>query len=228
MNRINIFNKKLFNTYNLIKENIYSCVIESAKVNDKKFHHRLDIRDVTSVLKYGLLSRKLKAEFVDGRNLTEREISIFSEDWHVNGIDYISLSNGEEDFIDGASLNSYSGYFPDIIVSSKVDAIKNSSNYINEYLVKNYISTELFNSIDFRIFNIVKSSNLSNRKKINLLLQYYEDIKIIATYLVENNISIPIRETSEVTNKDEYYRAITLDPYKIMALPSLKQKPILK
>lgn len=218
-------NFKLCKVYNLIKENIYSCATTQVNIEDNRFHHRLDIKDVASALEYGLLSRRLKAKLIDNRELTEKEISIYSEEWHVNGLDMISLASTDEN-LDAMSKNDelwdvYYDFFPNIIVSSKVDTNRNSTNYFNEYLVNNQIPIELFNSIDLRIFNIINKSNLSKRKKIKLILEYYENIMNIAQYLVDNNLSIPLRETSEVKNKDEYNKAITLDPTKIIKLPKL-------
>jgi len=226
MKKFRLFNMKLSKLYCLIKENIYSCATEKIVISDNTFHHKLDIKDVTSILEYGLLSRRLKCELVDKREITEYEISVYSEEWHANGIDHVSIANvNEKDNQvdkDVCVWNIYSGFFPDIIISSQVPVKKNSNNYLNEYLVENKISTELFNSIDLRIFKIIDSPKLSNRKKIKLLLQYYQNMRNIAFYLVENNLSIPLRETSEVNNKDEYDKAITLDPYKIIKLPILK------
>lgn len=225
MKNFRLFDIKLSNVYNLIKENIYSCVTEPIIIYDKKFHHRLEPKNVVSVLEYGLLSKRLKTQLVDNRELTEKEISIFSEEWHVNGLDFISLSNVEENCIlmgeNSEFWDAYCNFFPDIIVSSKVQATRNSTNYFNEYLVENQIPINLFNSIDLRILKIINIPNLSKRKKIKLLLDYYETIINIAKYLVDNNLSIPLRETSEVKNKDEYYKAITLDPNKIIKLPKL-------
>lgn len=226
MFRLETINKKLPRVYSLVKENIYSCITSPVTVSDKKYHHRLPIKDVTSVLEYGLLSRRLKAELVEKRNLTQQEISIYSVAWHVNGVDSISLANIEElEILDDKELNPwdiYHSFFPDIIVSDKVEATKDTTNYTNEYLVKNKIPVELLKSIDIRILKIIDFPTLSKRKKIKLLLEYYEYLRTIAIFLVDNNLSIPLREISEVSTSDEYDKAITLDPHKIMKLPAIK------
>lgn len=205
--------------YEVIKENIYKCGTISKPVIDTKFHHETKIENVSKALKYGLLSKRRLAQ-LEGRNLTEKEIYLFSDESYVNGADNISLSSMELDFSENTKnqfcYNPYKPISADIIVSKEVKAIRNTQNYFNEFLVKNEISPNFFNAVDFRILSILdfdfynEEQNLKENK-IKLMLKYYSYLRTIALTLKETNLDIPLREVSD--------EVITLAPEKVMRLP---------
>lgn len=233
MSKLNIYEVTLNNAYNIIKDNIYSCVISPRNITDVKFHHNISIREVPNILKYGLLSKKLKTSILENRELTEYEKNIYSDEFYVNGENYISLSSVEENFCDmykGEFIwDPYTKLSADIIINSDVKSYRNTTNYFNEYLVLDKVSTHMFNSIDVKIFKIFNSKFFSLEKdteeyKIKLLIEYYEYLKYIAIAMKKNNINIPLREISSVTNKDEYDKALNLDYEKVIELPKIKIK----
>jgi hypothetical protein len=102
-----------------------------------------------------------------------------------------------------------------------------SSNFFNSAGMRDFTVTsfqagtfELLVLI-FIFLNIINNSHLSSKKRIKLLLEYYEFIIKIGQYIVDNNLSIPLRETSEVISSNSDDKAITLDPYKVSQLPKL-------
>ena len=210
--------------YKLIKENIYSCKGETRLVTDTKFHHETNIKNVPDVLKNGLLSKRESVK-LEGRELTDKEKFIYSDDYHVNGLDYISLSTVEDDFSKMYEWENLYDPFntidADIVISKDVKACRNTTNYYNEFLVNRKISTELFRSIDLRIlkildFNFGDEDKNKIENKIKLMIEYYNYLKYIALALKDNNLDVPLREVSE--------ELITLDIDKIIQLPQLRLK----
>lgn len=233
MSKLEMINANLNDTYKLIRDNIYSCIVNDKNVHDVKFHHQLKWKRLLSALKYGLLSYSLYTKEVEGRELTKEEKYRYSDEYHVNGLDFISLSSMDIDF---SKMNkhellwdTYYGIYPDIIVSSKVNAYKVTRNYFNEFLVSDRIPINMFNSIDsklLRIFNFDFKNKEKNSEefKINLLIKYYNYLIEVAKYIEENNLDIVIRETSEVTNKDENNKALVLDRKKVIQLQKIESK----
>lgn len=221
---VKIINIDIDGAYKLVKENIYSCKGESKSVTDTKFHHETNIKNVPDVLKNGLLSKRESVK-LEGRELTEKEKFIYSDDYHVNGLDYISLSTVEDDFSKMYEWESLYDPFntidADIIISKDVKACRNTTNYYNEFLVNDRISTDLFRSIDLRILNILNFNFCNSEKnksesRIKLMIEYYNFLKYIALALKENNLDIPLREVSN--------EIITLDIDKVIKLPQLQLK----
>ena len=92
MNKLKVYNVNFETAFNVLKENIYACVVAPTIIKDTKFHHQINIKHVPNALEYGLLSMRNYVEKVENRKLTEREIFVFSDESHVNGLDYISIS----------------------------------------------------------------------------------------------------------------------------------------
>jgi len=230
MSKLNIINVNLETAYDVIRENIYSCVVTPRIVEDTKFHHQINIEKVPTAINYGLLSKENYERRVNNRELTEREKYIFSDECYVNGINCISLSTMDLDFslINPRELfwDSYGSINPDIIVSSDINMRRNSKNYFNEYLVENEIPTNMFNSIDFRILRILKNEKLeikfnTREEKIKFLIDYYNYIKEIACLLKQKELDIPLREVSEIHNLSEDDKALTLGIDEVIDMPKL-------
>lgn len=210
--------------YELIKENIYKCSIVSKPVFDTKYHHQTPIKKVPDVLKNGLLSKRKSAE-LEGRKLTQKEILSYSDESRVNGLDYISLSSMDIDFSemseDDFCYNPFNVVGVDIVISKDVEVHRSTHNYFNEFLVRDKIPSEMFNAIDLRILKIldfdfhdVDKNKMDSR--IELMVDYYNELRNIALSLKENKLSIPLREVSN--------DIITLNPQKVIAFPRIQLK----
>jgi len=230
MNKLKVYNVNFETAFNVIKENIYSCVVTPRKVKDTKFHHQINIEHVPNALEYGLLSMRNYVEKVENRKLTEREIFIFSDESHVNGLDNISISTMDMDFSkkyrNEGVWETYNTIYPDIIVSKKVKARKVTQNYFNEFLVENEIPIDLFNCIDVRIFRVMNHNSIrlkykTKAERIKFMLEYYEGLRKIALVLKEKCLDIPLREVSEINKLGEDNKALTLDIDKVIEMPKL-------
>lgn len=216
LENINISSDK---TYEIVKECLYSCKTSPIIVNDTKYHHDINLKDTPSAIQYGLLSPEKRA-LSQGRNLTKEELFILSDECHVNGKEYISLSSMEVDFSqmyrDEFVYESSKSLETDIIVSKDIKTMKNTINYFNEFLVEDIIPVEKFNAIDVRILNINKHNQFRSETqefRNQKLLEYYEQLRLIAKALIDYKRDIPFREASE--------EFVTLDPEKVIKLPKI-------
>ena len=227
MSKLNIIKVDESTIYSVIREAVYSCIDKPINIDDIKFHHNLHIEAIPSVLKHGLLSNKQKARIIENRELTDHEIFIYSDEHYANGADYISLASTEEDlsmmYEHEKLYNTYNTNLSSIIVSKKVKGTRNAANNFNEYLVQDMIPTKLFNSIELRLFKLfsVDFPFIPEEEKIKMTLQAYEAVREIALTLKQNNLDIPLRESSNVMCNEESNNAITLNPEKIIKMPKL-------
>lgn len=230
MSKLNVFKVNYDTAYDVIKENIYSCVVAPIVVNDTKFHHQINIEHVPSAIEYGLLSKRKYVNEVEKRELTEHEIFIFSDEYHVNGLDHISLSTMDMDFKkiyrNEGIWNTYETVCPDIIVSKNVKAHMSTQNYFNEFITSNEVPTSMFNCIDVRILRIINHPSISlmcktREDRIKYMLEYYERVREIALKMKEKQLDIPLREVSEIHKLGEDDKALTLDVDKVINMPKL-------
>lgn len=224
MNELRIVHTEMNKVYEIIKGNLLSCKTISKTVEDTKFHHQISMKKVPNVLKHGLLSKRRLAN-LEKRELTTAEFFRFSDEYHVNGIDDISLSSMDIDFSTMHKNEFYWDPFDtieaDIIISKDVKAYRNTVNYFNEFLVSDEIHTDKFNAIDVRVLKIYTHdfhNEFKNNQKNRTLkmLEYYNDLKNIAIALKQNNLDIPLREVSD--------EVINLDIEKVIKLPNMKVK----
>lgn len=209
--------------FKLIKENIYSCVVDKIELDDRKYHHNTKIESVSGILKTGLLSTRARRRLFDKRELTDEEEYKLEDEFYVNGADHISLSSMDVDFSqkykDEDVYNPYYTASPDIIISKDIETYWNPTNYYNEYLVNEKIPVELFKSIEVKIFKAME------KRDTKAVLEYYNEIRKIALVLKELNLDIPVRESSLVTSMDnENIEALTLSKEKLINLPEIKIK----
>lgn len=230
MSKIAIVNVNVDNAYTIVKDCVYSCATEPIKLDDIKFHHNLKMKSIPSVLKYGLLSREKKARIIENRELTEEEIYRFSDDHFACGKDHISLASTEEDLSEmfdyECFYNTYNKNLSSIIVSKNIKSTRNAINNYNEFLVENIIPVEFFNSIEIRLLKLFdKKHNIiginTDEERVKYILKSYEILREIAVTLKENNLDIPLRESSNVMCNEESHNAITLNPEKVIEMPKL-------
>ena len=233
MIKLSKINVDVNNVYSVVKENVYSCVDTPIRIDDIKFHHNLHIESIPNALKYGLLSNEMKAKIIEIRELTEQEIFMYSDDHYVNGKDNISLASTMEDSSKMSSherlYNSYQTGLSSIIVSKNVKAGRNAKNYYNEFLVQDKIPVDLFNSIEIRLLKLFNSKYAfrnakTEEEKAKEFIKTYEVLREIAIFLKENNLDIPLRESSNVMCNEDSDNAITLNPEKVIEMPKLVLK----
>lgn len=199
MNQLNIFNNDFNKIYSLVKEAIYGCKEPFTLVEDDRFHHNINYSSVPSIIKYGILSYRKKMKIIENRKLNQKENFVYNDESHVNGVDSISLStlNLDKNLIsDSEWLYDHKSHTQaDIVISSDVKAVRNRTNYANEFLVNDMIDTSNFKAIDFRLLskNYITMNNQTNREKF---IDNYNCLRKIAISLKENNLNIPIRERS--------------------------------
>ena len=206
--------------YEFIKLNLHSCRVSSRIIENSKYHHQTKIERIPNMLKNGILSKNKFSE-LKGRDLTDDEISIYSDDCHVNGTDYVSVSSMDLDF----STMGKDEYYWDpidslesgIVVSSDIRAFRVTKNYFNEFLVEGGIYPSSFSAIDTKVLKIYTNRFYRGEEsKTDRMLRHYHTLKDIALSLKEDNLDIPLREVSD--------EVITLDIDKVIKLPSLKLK----
>lgn len=233
MHKLDVYNVNVENAYDVVKENIYSCVVTPRIVEDTKFHHEIDIKQLPNAINYGLLSKRNYVNIVENRQLTEEEIFIFSDECHVNGLDHVSISTMEMDFNKMYRNEdiwlTYSTVYPTIVVSKNVKAHMSTQNYFNEFIVENQIPVEMFNAIDVKILGIMSHGSLrykceTKEDRIRFMLEYYEHLRDVALALKTKKLDIPIREVSDITDIGQDDKALTLDTEKIIELPKLLLK----
>lgn len=198
-----------------IRDVLESCKTKTVEINDARYHHNTSYKDISSIIKYGLLSKRKQVE-LENKTLSERDWVLFSDDGHVNGLDNISLAVvGLKDIYRDEMV--YDPYMPrkvDILISNDIKAGRNSINYGNEFLVQHEIENKYFKSIDLRILKyVVEFKNSQNLHSIRDLIEKYNYLSKISQSLLDNNLDIPMRDMS--------FDNITLDKEKVIELPKL-------
>lgn len=228
---IKFINVDINNVYEIVRENIYSCVTEPIIIADTKFHHEIAPIDIPKALEHGLLSIRKQIEIYEHRKATKDECNHYEHEDHVNGIDGISLSNTQDDwekmYPNESIYNTYVTYRPDIIVSQKVWSQRVAQTYYNEFVANNRIAPEFFNSIDFRILKAIDSVyfGMTEEEKVKKILEYYKSIRDVVLTQERFGLNIPIREASFVTcTEEENTKAMGLDREKVKQLPILRLK----
>lgn len=198
-----------------IRDVLESCKTKPVEINDARYHHNTSYKDISSIIKCGLLSKKMQIE-LKNQILTEKEKELLIDEGHVNGLDCISLAVVG---LDDLYPNEFE-YDPfltdsiDILISNNIKAGRNSINYGNEFLVQHEIENKYFKSIDLRILKYVEEcKNKQNLHSIRDLIEKYNYLSKISQSLLDNNLDIPMRDMS--------FDNITLNKEKIIELPKL-------
>lgn len=178
-----------------LMEILYSCREPYINIESSKYHHNTTYEKVPVLIENGILSFKLLKE-LNKEEITEREMYLRSDPCYVNGIDHISVSKSL--FLYGDDYKNdelYDHTLPgriDIVLSDKIPAYGIGINYANEFLVKDKIDIDMFNSIDIRLLSYLLISDDSND-----LISKYNNLRNLAILLKKKNIDIPIREMSD-------------------------------
>lgn len=206
--------------YEFIKFLLHSCMTSSAIIQDAKFHHETRIEKIPSMINNGILSKDKLAK-LDDKGLSHHEISIYSDDYHVNGLNYVSVSSMELDFStmgkDEFYWDPFTSLQSGIVISKDIKACRVTKNYFNEFLVEGGIHPNSFKAIDTKVLKVYTYRFYDEKEnRIDRMLRYYHTLKYIAYVLKESRLDIPLREVSD--------EIITLNPQKVLKLPNLRLK----
>ncbi len=217
MSKIEVVNYDVDKIYEFVRDNVYSCRTAFTKVSNARFHHNIDYKHVPSAVKHGILSYYYQKKVIENRELTPDELYRYSDDFHVNGTSFISLSTLDIDmdsiYEDEWLYDYRTSSDADILVSSDVKAFRNATNYANEFLADGIIPTENFRAIDLRL---LEAEGINKGNRIQKLINNYNYLRSIAVSLLENKIDIPLRERS--------IEDFDLDIEKVKMLPELRVK----
>lgn len=206
MNRLKIYNVNLSEVGTVVKESVKSCEGPLTLPVEDKYHSCARIEAIPSILKNGLLSKRLQRGI-----LTLDEEYRFSDPCCVNGADCVSLSTmtpevpfskmyRDEDYYD-----SYNTPFSaDFVISGDVSASSVTTNYFNELLVDNGVSPSYFTGINVRVLREIEkieSSNASAEDKAQKILKLYDALREAAAAVTVYNFKredggIPLMEDS--------------------------------
>ncbi len=168
-------------------------------VDSNLYHHNSSYEDGASICKNGILTaqslfnRKIKKYSSDYMN------NLKNDDFHVNGIDSVSLSLvGLDDLYDDEyEYNPLNFYLIDFLVSSSLNTDRSSINYGNEFLFYGDIGVDKLISLDFRLLKLIellnKKSYLLNISIEDIVLKYNELINI-SDVIKDLNLNIALRE----------------------------------
>lgn len=217
MSKIEVINYDVNKIYEFVRDNVYSCRIAFTTVDNARFHHNIGYKHVPSAIKHGILSCYHQKKIIENRELTHDELYRYSDDCHVNGTSFISLSTLDIDmdsvYEDEWLYDYRTNEEADILVSSDVRAYRNTTNYSNEFLVDGIISTDDFKAVDLRLLG---TRGINEETRIQKLINNYNCLRRIAVSLFENKLDIPLRERS--------IEDFDLDIEKVKTLPELRVK----
>lgn len=183
-----------------VEESISGVMFSSIEVVDDKFHHNTRYEDTASILENGLLSGKEQNKI---GLVSDDQLELFSDiESHVNGSESISLAVvGLTDlYPDEMEYDPFSEKHVDILISGDVKARRNSTNYGNEYLVDDHISSDMFRAIDTRLLSFIASIRTGKGEHyddaVNQIRHNYNRLREIAMLIYDMSLDIPIREMS--------------------------------
>ena len=194
-----------------IKDTLTSLKTNAKEVVDAKYHHNAGYKNISSILRYGILSL-LEANKLGIIKYSDEYMHIMNDiTSHVNGNDSISLSVvGLSDLYPREiEYNPYNPNYLDLVISSDVKVMRSSINYGNEFLAYNKINPDKIKSIDIRLLNLMKSKKCDNKD----LIKKYNYLKDIALIIKELNLDILLREMS--------YDNLTLDIDKVSKIKQI-------
>lgn len=198
--------------YQLVKENFTQArKNEPISSGDELFHHNTSYDNITSVLQNGLLSfNRMKSLGINK--------SAYQAIDNVNGEEYISVSRKEHayrafDF----EYNYDSPFVVDFVIRDEIrkrtNVMRNTTNYVNEYLVLDEIPIEYIKLMSVRFMRMAKEiSERDSYWSLASFIKRYNQL-IDALPLLEDK-NIPLIENSE--------EIIHVDKSKLKSLGKLK------
>lgn len=237
--KLSDFNKD--EVFALIKKNINGCIIGKGEEFNNRYNCNVAIEDVSSVLRYGLLSTKKKVMLCEGRKLTDEEYIYYTSDSHVNGVDYISVSRMDLDFSkmyrNEDWYDASAGVMANLVISNEVKACLVTHHFYNEFLVFDQVEPRYFEAVDVRLLRVFESCMaISEKFMMENLLKQYNCLRDIAVTMIDEGLDIPLREASAWSSREiregqymvdiieDKSGIVTLDTNKVANLPKIMIK----
>ena len=212
--------------YQLIKEKLANCVVKNSMIIDTRLHHNAQYSSISSVIEYGLLSKRERARLIENRGLTAEEEYRGNDPFCVCGNDCVSIANTDYE-LDAYPNEDIYGIRDDcvnIILDGNFDYARVTTNYADECLVNKIITPEHFTAFDIRLLKYMylrpfylklEEKEMAYLEKLHRVVFDYNFIVDISKILLEKKLNIPIREMSEDSPK-------VLSLEKVSTLPHIK------
>lgn len=191
-----IIDKKLALEY--IRDTLRASKNKLEFVKHAKYHHNTRYRNAASVCRNGILTMLDLHKYKIISFSPEMLRKFDDDDFHVNGIDAVSLSiAGLDDLYgDEEEYNPFDSSRVDFLVSSEVMASRNSTNYGNEFLSMGSISIDKIRSVDIRLIELMNKMGDNSYSTTESMVNKYNALRDIACTIKEYNLDIPLREMS--------------------------------
>ncbi len=191
-----IIDKKLALEY--IRDTLRTSKNKLEFVKHAKYHHNTRYRNAASVCRNGILTMLDLHKYKIIPFSPEMLRKFDDDDFHVNGIDAVSLSiAGMDDLYgDEEEYNPFDPSRVDFLVSSEVIASRNSTNYGNEFLSLGSIGIDKIRSVDIRLIELMNKIGESSYHTTESMVNKYNALRDIARTIKEYNLDIPLREMS--------------------------------
>ena len=191
-----IIDKKLALEY--IRDTLRASKNKLEFVKHAKYHHNTRYRNAASVCRNGILTMLDLHKYKIISFSPEMLRNFDDDDFHVNGIDAVSLSiAGLDDLYgDEEEYNPFDSSRVDFLVSSEVMASRNSTNYGNEFLSMGSISIDKIRSVDIRLIELMNKMGDNSYSTTESMVNKYNALRDIACTIKEYNLDIPLREMS--------------------------------
>lgn len=186
-----------------IKEKLLSFKDQAVIINGARYHHNTSYIYASSVCKHGILSLRDMNE-LGIIKLTKETLEIMNDiESHTNGIDKVSLAVcGLADLYDyEEEYDPRSSELVDFLVSSDIEASRNSNHYGNEFCAPERVKNIDIKSVDIRLLKYIKA--LEERKTfftsgytLEDAVKKYNALRNIALAIKKYNLDIPLREMS--------------------------------
>lgn len=212
-----VIDKKLALEY--IRDTLRTSKNKLEFVKHAKYHHNTRYRNAASVCRNGILTMLDLHKYKIISFSPEMLRKFDDDDFHVNGIDAVSLSiAGLDDLYgDEEEYNPFDPSRVDFLVSSEVMASRNSTNYGNEFLSLGSIGIDKIRSVDIRLIELMNKIGDNSYSTTESMVNKYNALRDIARTIKEYNLDIPLREMS-------YGEEYSIDIDTLARKPRLKVK----
>lgn len=170
-------------------------------MSDNLYHHNSSYDNAKSICENGILTVESLYSRKIGKYSDKSIDSLKKDDFHVNGIDSVSLSLiGLDDlYPDEFEYDPLNSYLVDFLISEDLNTNRSTINYGNEFLFYGDISIDKIHSLDIRLLKYIKQRSqkigLSN-SLVNDIIDKYNNLIDISLIIKKMNLNVSLREMS--------------------------------